>query len=99
MRALLASSTIVVTGSTFAIADMARQNDCGDRATWLGYTGWTLVIVGALATAIALAQRLRARHWLAVVPAGVALLALLAAIAYAVIQTSLNSMCGFEIQL
>jgi hypothetical protein len=99
VRLLSAFSAAVVAGSVLAIVDMARRNACGDRATWLGYSGWTLIVVASLATAAALTVELRARRWAAIVPAAVALSALLAAIGYAEVQSSLDSLCGFELQL
>jgi hypothetical protein len=99
MRFLLFSTAFVLTGSVLAIADVARQNECGDGVTWLGVAGWTLLVAGSLATAVSLIRQLRARRWLALVPATLAALAVAAAVGAALIAHSLDSLCGFEMQL
>jgi hypothetical protein len=98
-RSVYVATLTLALGAALTIVDTFRNDECGEATSVLGWVGWALVVVGLLGSFITVTLDLRERRWLATVPGGVALLALLAAIGAAIVRTSLNSMCGFEIQL
>jgi hypothetical protein len=93
MRFVLAAAIVVMVGAVAAVGDLVRQNDCDTGTSWLGIAGWTLLAAGAIATLAGVRRELVARRWLALAPATIGLLALLAAMGAALIAHSLDSLC------
>ena len=96
MRLVLVSAALVIVGAVAAVADVMRQNECGDGMSSLGIAGWTLIAAGAVGTFTGVRRQLSAQRWLALAPAAIALVALLAAMGAAVIAHSLESICGIH---
>jgi hypothetical protein len=96
MRVVLASAIVVIVGAVAAVGDLVRRNDCDTGTSWLGIAGWTLLASGAIATLAGVRRELGGRRWLALAPATIGLLALLAAMGAAVIAHSLDSLCGTD---
>ena len=106
MRLVLASALVVIVGAIAAVSDLVRRNDCDAGTSWLGVAGWTqrrdvvarrcgldALAAGAIATLAGVRRELVGRRWLALAPATIGLLALLAAIGAAVVAHSLDSLC------
>ena len=66
--------------------------------TWVGYIGWGLVGIGAAGSAVGLTSELAAGRRRALVPGGVALLALCVCVGLAVVRASLRSLCGMQFE-
>ena len=98
-RSVYVATATLTAGSALTIYDAFRNHECGEALGLVGWLGWTLALVGFFGSFVTVTLDLRERRWLAALPGGIALLALLAAIGAAVIRISLRSLCGFEIQL
>jgi hypothetical protein len=93
---LPAGAATLVAGATLTIVDGANQSDCAKSMTWVGYLGWALVGIGAAASVAGLTSELADGRRRALVPGGVAFLALCICVGLAVVRASLRTLCGIE---